>query len=111
MAEKFILFKIAEKEFLISSECVFEILKDQKIYKLPFVPDTVYGVIDFRGTAFTVVNPNLFVSDSNVLCDSSTNHIILFSIFVILMFFIIKHSLKKFQQKRIPNGILSCWSG
>lgn len=78
MAERYLLFKIAEKEFLLSSECVYEIVINQKIFKLPFVPDSVSGVIDFRGTPFTVVKPEMLLGNSTEVNDVSADHIILF---------------------------------
>lgn len=78
MVEKFFLFNIADQEFLVKSDYVFEIVKDQKIFNIPFVPESVYGIIDVRGTPFTVIKSDLYLFKPTI--DFTGHHILLFSI-------------------------------
>ncbi len=47
--EKFAIFKIGDEDFGVSINRVVEILKSQKIYSLPELPDFLSGVINVRG--------------------------------------------------------------
>ncbi len=50
-----IIFRINENVMAVDSALVREILKDNSIYRLPFVPDYVEGMINYHGEPFTVV--------------------------------------------------------
>ncbi|MEW6068840.1 MAG: chemotaxis protein CheW [Nitrospirota bacterium] len=47
--EKFAIFKIGEEDFGVEIKRVVEILKTQKIYTLPDLPEFLSGVINVRG--------------------------------------------------------------
>lgn len=47
--------------YAIESSKVDEIIRDVEIYKLPFLPTYIEGVINRRGDPFTVINPLLVI--------------------------------------------------
>ena len=59
-----LIFSICDKKYAIKSSSVTEIIRDIPVYKLPFVPQYIEGVLNRRGDPFTVINP-LAIIDSN----------------------------------------------
>ena len=61
-----LIFLISDKKYAVRSSDVVEIISDLAVYKLPFMPKYIEGVLNRRGDPFTVVNPNpIFDDDSN----------------------------------------------
>ena len=61
-----LIFSISEKKYAVRSSDVFEIISDLSVYKLPFMPAYVEGLLNRRGDPFTVINPNpIFGDDPN----------------------------------------------
>ncbi|MCR5762870.1 MAG: chemotaxis protein CheW [Treponema sp.] len=58
-----LIFSINDKKYAIKSSEVHEIIRDLTVYKLPFLPSYIEGVINRRGDPFTVINP-LSIIDS-----------------------------------------------
>ena len=58
-----LLFSISDKKYAVRSSEVWEIISDLTVYKLPFMPDYVEGLLNRRGDPFTVINPNPLFSD------------------------------------------------
>ena len=58
-----LIFLIAEKKYAIRSSEVLEIISDLSVYHLPFMPKYIEGVLNRRGDPFTVINPNVILSD------------------------------------------------
>jgi purine-binding chemotaxis protein CheW len=56
-----LIFLISEKKYAVRSSDVVEIISDLLVYKLPFMPKYIEGVLNRRGDPFTVVNPNLII--------------------------------------------------
>ncbi|MDP2278120.1 MAG: chemotaxis protein CheW [Nitrospirota bacterium] len=54
--EKFAVFKIGKEDFGVSINMVVEILKSQKIYFLPELPDFISGVINVRGEVIPLLD-------------------------------------------------------
>ncbi len=52
-----LVFSINDKKYAIKSSEVHEIIRDLTVYKLPFLPSYIEGVINRRGDPFTVINP------------------------------------------------------
>ena len=52
-----LIFAIAGKKFAIRSSEVLEIIGDMSVYRLPFMPAYIEGVINRRGDPYTVINP------------------------------------------------------
>ncbi len=57
--EKFAVFKIGEENFGVGIGAVVEILKLQRIYSLPELPDFVTGVINVRGDVIPLLDLRL----------------------------------------------------
>lgn len=55
----FLVFSIKKRRFALSTSFVKEIMHSAKIHPLPFVPDYIEGVVNCRGTPYTVVNSAL----------------------------------------------------
>lgn len=51
-----IIFKLSNKLYGISTDCVEEISKSKKITHIPNAPDWIEGLINLRGDAITLVN-------------------------------------------------------
>ena len=67
-----LIFAILDRKYAIRSSAVDEIIHDVKIYKLPFLPSYVEGVMNRRGEPFTVLNPVAMIDEeSNEKVDSS----------------------------------------
>ncbi|MBQ7159257.1 MAG: chemotaxis protein CheW [Treponema sp.] len=60
-----LVFSVAEKKYAIKSGDVLEIIRDVAVYKLPFMPDYVEGVINRRGDPFAVINPRSLIGDTD----------------------------------------------
>jgi len=54
--EKFAVFKIGNEDFGVNISRVVEILKSQKIYFLPELPDFISGVINVRGDVIPLLD-------------------------------------------------------
>ncbi|MBA3071749.1 MAG: chemotaxis protein CheW [Nitrospirae bacterium] len=54
--EKFAVFKIGKEDFGVNISRVVEILKSQKIYFLPELPDFISGVINVRGDVIPLLD-------------------------------------------------------
>ena len=54
--EKFAIFKIGKEDFGVNISRVVEILKSQKIYFLPELPDFISGVINIRGEVIPLLD-------------------------------------------------------
>src|SRR5574340_218095 len=54
--EKFTIFKIGKEDFGVNISRVVEILKSQKIYSLPELPDFISGVINVRGEVIPLLD-------------------------------------------------------
>lgn len=59
-----LIFDICGKKYAIKSTEVHEIIRDMKVYKLPFLPSYIEGVINRRGDPFTVINPLVILEDN-----------------------------------------------
>lgn len=53
-----LIFLISDKKYAVRSSDVVEIISDLSVYKLPFMPEYIEGLLNRRGEPFTVVNPN-----------------------------------------------------
>ena len=60
-----LVFSILGRKYAIKSSAVDEIIRDVKIYKLPFLPSYVEGVMNRRGEPFTVLNPVPIIEEGN----------------------------------------------
>lgn len=58
-----LIFSICEKRYAIKSCEVHEIIRDVPVYKLPFLPSYIEGVMNRRGDPFTVINPLAVIDD------------------------------------------------
>lgn len=56
---------ICGKKYAIRSAEVLEIIRDVSVYRLPFMPPYVEGLINRRGDPFTVINPLALTGDSS----------------------------------------------
>lgn len=56
-----LVFSMNDNRFAIDSSKVDEIIRDVEVYKLPFLPAYIEGVINRRGDPFTVLNPLLII--------------------------------------------------
>ena len=52
-----LIFSIGKKKYAVRSGDVMEIIRDVSVYKLPFMPSYIEGVLNRRGDPFTVINP------------------------------------------------------
>ena len=61
-----LIFSISDKKYAVRSSDVLEIISDVAVYKLPFMPPFIEGLLNCRGDPFTVINPNpIFSEDQN----------------------------------------------
>ena len=58
-----LIFLISQKKYAVKSSDVVEIISDLSVYKLPFMPKYIEGLLNRRGEPFTVVNPNPIFED------------------------------------------------
>ena len=57
-------FSIGEKKYAVRSADVLEIIRDVAVYRLPFMPAYIEGVLNRRGDPFTVINPRSLIGDT-----------------------------------------------
>ena len=57
-------FSIAGKKYAVKSGDVLEIIRDLAVYKLPFMPKYIEGVLNRRGDPYTVINPRVLISEN-----------------------------------------------
>ena len=72
-----LVFSVAEKKYAVKSSEVLEIIRDVSVYKLPFMPDYIEGVLNRRGDPFTVINPRSLIGDT----ETTPPDVLLFLIF------------------------------
>ena len=60
-----LIFSIARKKYAVKSGDVIEIIRDAAVYKLPFMPPYIEGVMNRRGDPFTVINPRHLIGDDD----------------------------------------------
>ncbi|HAM78776.1 MAG: chemotaxis protein CheW [Treponema sp.] len=60
-----LIFSIAKKKYAVKSGDVLEIIRDASVYKLPFMPPYIEGVMNRRGDPFTVINPRQLIGDED----------------------------------------------
>lgn len=60
-----LIFAIGTKKYAVRSNDVLEIIRDLSVYKLPFMPDYIEGVINRRGDPFTVINPRALIEEND----------------------------------------------
>ena len=60
-----LIFAIAGKKFAIRSSEVLEIIGDMSVYRLPFMPAYIEGVLNRRGDPFTVINPLAIIESTD----------------------------------------------
>ena len=53
-----LIFLISDKKYAVPSSDVVEIISDLSVYKLPFMPEYIEGLLNRRGEPYTVVKPN-----------------------------------------------------
>lgn len=58
-----LVFSIVGKKYAVRSSDVLEIIRDVAVYKLPFMPSYIEGVLNRRGDPFTVVNPRSLIGE------------------------------------------------
>ena len=54
---RWLVFSISGKKYAVKNDDVHEIIRDVTVYKLPFMPSYIEGVINRRGDPYTVINP------------------------------------------------------
>lgn len=60
-----LIFSVVGKKYAVKSGDVLEIIRDVAVYKLPFMPDYIEGVLNRRGDPFTVINPRSLIGDTD----------------------------------------------
>jgi purine-binding chemotaxis protein CheW len=60
-----LIFSMVKKKYAIRSADVLEIIRDVSVYKLPFMPSYIEGVLNRRGDPFTVINPRALIGDTD----------------------------------------------
>lgn len=60
-----LVFSICDKKYALRSCDVREIIRDLTVYRLPFLPSYIEGVINRRGDPFTVINPLPLIESGN----------------------------------------------
>ncbi|MGN0729008.1 chemotaxis protein CheW [Treponema sp.] len=75
--EKYILFEVLPgiTYALLSADCA-EILKSCAVYPLPFVPPYVEGIVNRRGSPYTVINAGKLLCPSSA-CDEEQKNVLL----------------------------------
>ncbi|NLD50023.1 MAG: chemotaxis protein CheW, partial [Clostridiaceae bacterium] len=54
MSQKHVIFKIGDEYFAVKISQVLEIIYSQEIFKVPDVPSYVEGLINLRGSIYTL---------------------------------------------------------
>ena len=52
----YLIFSIHSRRYALKSSLIQEIMYDTKVHKIPFTPDYIEGVLNCRGTPYTVIN-------------------------------------------------------
>ncbi len=60
-----LIFSIAKKKYAVRSADVLEIIRDVSVYRLPFMPAYIEGILNRRGDPFTVINPRKLIGDDD----------------------------------------------
>ena len=60
-----LIFSICKKKYAVRSGDVLEIIREVSVYKLPFMPAYIEGVLNRRGDPFTVINPCALIGEEN----------------------------------------------
>ncbi len=60
-----LIFSVEGKKYAVKSGDVLEIIRDVAVYRLPFMPDYIEGVLNRRGDPYTVINPRSLIGDSD----------------------------------------------
>jgi purine-binding chemotaxis protein CheW len=60
-----LIFSIVKKKYAVRSSDVLEIIRDVAVYKLPFMPTYIEGVLNRRGDPFTVINPCALIGEED----------------------------------------------
>jgi purine-binding chemotaxis protein CheW len=60
-----LIFSIGKKKYAVRSSDVLEIIRDVSVYKLPFMPAYIEGVLNRRGDPFTVINPRALIGEED----------------------------------------------
>ena len=60
-----LIFSVERKKYAVKSGDVLEIIRDVAVYRLPFMPDYIEGVLNRRGDPYTVINPRSLIGDSD----------------------------------------------
>ncbi|MBQ4378613.1 MAG: chemotaxis protein CheW [Treponema sp.] len=60
-----LIFSVSGKKYAVKSGDVLEIIRDVAVYKLPFMPSYIEGVLNRRGDPFTVINPRSLIGDTD----------------------------------------------
>ncbi|BDC94972.1 chemotaxis protein CheW [Treponema saccharophilum] len=72
-----LVFAISGKKYAVRSADVLEIIRDVSVYRLPFMPPYIEGVLNRRGDPFTVVNPLALIGVENTTPPSEPLFLIL----------------------------------
>ena len=72
-----LIFSIGSKKYAVRSSDVLEIIRDASVYKLPFMPPYIEGVMNRRGDPFTVINPRQLIGDEDTTPPSEQIFLIL----------------------------------
>ena len=68
----FLVFSIQKKRYAINTSFVKEIMHSAKIHPLPFVPPYIEGVVNCRGTPYTVVNSPVLNGEEDCVIPGDT---------------------------------------
>lgn len=60
-----LVFAIGQKKYAVRSSDVLEIIRDVAVYRLPFMPGYIEGVLNRRGDPFTVINPRALIGEED----------------------------------------------
>jgi len=60
-----LIFSVEGKKYAVKSGDVLEIIRDVAVYRLPFMPDYIEGVLNRRGDPYTVINPRSLIGDTD----------------------------------------------
>lgn len=52
----YLIFSVHKQRYALKSNFIQEIMYDSKIHSIPFTPDYIEGVLNCRGTPYTVIN-------------------------------------------------------
>ncbi len=66
MSETDLLFKAGDERYLIDSSYVNEIVRNQYISEIPFLPDYIKGVINYYGNLYAAVDFSMLMGGAEV---------------------------------------------